>query len=270
MSIHPPSPLPPSDPRSLWERAAELDRQRASAGEGGLRSPANARELSVAELLEVGREVGISPDSVLLSVAEGRLPDGNELRPRRESPLWHRLLVEIRDALEVPLHLAVPPGVALQLLDEVMERQEYRMTLEDRIGTDADEAWVSVFRNAGGDGLFQGSDFHGTLHLTDGRVLVVAVLPDADGGSRVRIRMPLYERGVNLTFSGASGGLAGAGVLAFRKLQRWGFGKGRTALARLGRALEMEAEAWLREAMREEGDAPALPPASERGETRSR
>lgn len=38
-------------------------------------------------------------------------------------------------------------SVALQLLDRVME---YRMSLEDRIGDDADESWVSVFRNTRG------------------------------------------------------------------------------------------------------------------------
>jgi hypothetical protein len=47
-------------------------------------------------------EVGISPDSVLLGVAEERLPDGGELRPQGTSPLWHQVLVE---AVEV----AVPP-----------------------------------------------------------------------------------------------------------------------------------------------------------------
>jgi hypothetical protein len=288
MSKHLPSA---PDPRSLWERAAELDRERAPPEEGGPLLSADARELSVAEMVEVGREVGISPDSVLLSVAEGRLPDGNELKPRRESPLWHRILIEVRDAVEVPLRLAVPPDVALQLLDEVMERQEYRMSLEDRMISEEDEASVSVFRNMAEEGVLPGSEFHGTLHLTDGRVLVIAVLPDPEGGSRIRIRMPLYERGVNLTISGVSGGVTGAGgaslgtalgeamvgavlggatgilplamvvapavvgaymgvgagILGFRKLQRWGFGKGQSALVRLARALELEAESWLRE-----------------------
>lgn len=305
MSRHLPSPLPPSDSRALWERAAELDRERA-IGEEGAPSPGGARELSVEELMEVAAEVGIGPDSVLVSVAEERLPDGSELRPRKESPLWHRVLVEIRDALEVSVRLAVPPGAALQLLDGVMGRREYRMSLEDRIGNDPDRASVSVYRNMGGDGLFEGSDFHGTLHLTDGRVLIVAVLPDPEGGSRVRIRMPLYERGVNLAISGVSGGVVGSagasagtalgeavvgallagatgigplalvvtpavvgaylgvgvGILGFRKLQKWGFGKGQTALNRLARVLELEAEAWLREAAGGSPGRAPLPPAS--------
>ena len=54
----------------------------------------------------------------------------------------------------------------------------------------------------------------------------------------------------------------GAGILGFRKLQRWGFGKGQTALAPLARALELEAEKGLREAKEEEDGKPALLPTS--------
>ncbi len=98
---------------------------------------------------------------------------------------------------------------------------------------------------------------------------------------------------MSLTISGVSGGVIGAsgaglgtalgeavvvtpavvgaylgveaGIFGFRQLQGWGFGKGQTALAGLARALELEAENWLREAKQEEGGKPALFPASERG-----
>jgi len=298
MSKQPPAPLPPSGTRALWERASELDRERTSPETGGVPLlSAAGTELSVDELLEVGREVGISSDSVLLSVAEGRLADGSELRPRRESPLWHRILVQTRDALEVSVHLPLPPNDVLRLMDEVMGRREYRMSLEDRLGQDSEEGSVSVYRTMGAEGLFDQAPFHGALHLSDGRVLVVAVVPDQNGGSRVRIRMPLYERGVNLTISGGAGigggaagaslgtalgeavagavlagatGLlplavvvapavlgayvgVGAGVLGFRRLQTWGFGKGNAALSQLARLLEMEAQGW-RRGTEEQGD----------------
>lgn len=164
------------------------------------------------------------------------------------------------------------------------------MALEDRIEQESGEASVSVFRNVGSDGLFDQAPFHGALHLSDGRVLVVAVVSEPDGGSRVRVRMPLYERGVNLTISGGAGigggaagaalgaaageavagvvlvgatGLlplaavvvpavlgayvgVGAGVLGFRRLQSWGFGKGHTALSQLARVLETAAGERLR------------------------
>lgn len=286
MSKHLPARRPASDNRYLWRRAAEMDLEAERNGGTGTPNPlAPSQHLSTAELLEVGREAGISPDSVLLSVAESRLADADELRPRGESPLWHRLLTEVRDALEVSVTLPLPPADAVQVVDEVMARREFRLSLEDRVGEGPDGETVSIYRNAGGEGALSGSGFHGALMLSDGRVLLVAVLPAEEGGSRVRIRMPLYERTTNLALSGVSAGTAGAGglaggaalgealvgailagstgilplalvvtpavagaylgagagVLAFRKLQGWGFGKGRVALNRLARVLEVAA-----------------------------
>jgi len=288
MTDNPPSrPLPqlPSDSRALWNRATELDREAASSERSLVPSHGPAAPLPLHELLSVAREVGISPDSVLIGVAESRLTDGRELRPRASSPLWHLLLVEARDALEVSVLLPSPPGAAVELLDRVLERPEFQMVLEDRLGDDLSEGSVSVFRIGGSDDEFEGSSFHDALELADGRVLIVAVVAEPGAGSRVRIRMPLYDRGTNLVLSAGSAGLtgaggvsagaalgeavagallvgasgllpvaavvapavlgayvgAGAGILGFRKLQKWGFGKGRSALNRLARTLEMEA-----------------------------
>jgi hypothetical protein len=278
-------PRMPSDTRAIWERATELDRARTAPHDGEAFLPAEPSAPSLPELLEVAREVGISIDSVLLSVAEGRLSDAEDLRPRRESPLWHRFLIEVRDALEVSLHLPLTPSDALEVVDAAMARPDYRMALEDRVGGEGDAPSVSVFRNPGG--TLESSSFRDTLHLCDGRVVVVAIVSDPGGGSMLRLRMPLYERGMNLSLGGGAGVLGGAvgvsagaaageavvsaltagaagllplalvvapavlgayggfglGVAGFRRLQRWGFGKGQTALNGLARVLELEARA---------------------------
>jgi len=282
----PPGPVPrlPSDTRALWNRATELDREAATLEGRSLPSRTATHTLPFKELLGVAREVGISPDSVLIGVAETRLADVTELRPRAASPLWHQVLVETLDALEVSVRLPRAPDAAVELLDRVLQRPEYQMVLEDRLGDDPSEASVSVYRMGESDDDTQESWFHGGLGLADGRVLIAAVVAEPGGGSRVRIRMPLYERGTNLALSAGSGGLAGAGgvsagvaagevvagalmvgasgllplaavvvpavagaylgagagILGFRRLQKWGFGKGKTALNRLARTLEME------------------------------
>lgn len=241
-------------------------------------------DLTVGQALDVGHEVGIAPDSILLGMAEERLPDAGDRRLREDSPLWQRALVEIRDALEVSVRLPLAPDAALSLVDDVMDRDAYQMTLEDRIADGERGASVSVFRRMHGK-LFEHSSLHSALELSDGRVLAVAITPDLHGGSRLRLRIPLYERNTNLMLGsvtgigggvgglglGASGGGAvagsvlagsagilpvlavaipavagaylglGVGLLAFRRLQKWGFKQGETALRQLARFLETEA-----------------------------
>ncbi|TVR61034.1 MAG: hypothetical protein EA422_13110 [Gemmatimonadales bacterium] len=280
-----PVPRSLSDSPALWKRATELDQATRSSGEPDSFQGGDASGLPVPELLAVAREVGISPDSVLLSVVEERLPDGGALRPPGTSPLWHQVLVETWDAVEVPVHLAVDPGEALRLLDEILARPEYRMVPEDRIRVEESGETASVFRAGEAQGFFRSSSFHGAMHVADGRVLLASIVGEGCGGSRVRIRMPTYERGMNLALSAGAGGLGGAGcanagaalgeaavagllgggvgllplaavvvpavlggyagvgfgVLAFRRLQKWGYRKGEEALKRLARLLEMEA-----------------------------
>jgi hypothetical protein len=52
--------------------------------------------------------------------------------------------------------------------------------------------------------------FAGKLDLADVRVLIVTVRA-AEQASRIRVRAPLYRRGINLVVTGASAGLGGAG-----------------------------------------------------------
>jgi hypothetical protein len=214
MTNHKPSfPVSAPDHRTVWQRATELDRQARGPHPEEARSPSpeEGRDLSVPELLDVAREVGISPDSVLITLAQDRLADGGDLRPRETTPLWHLALVETVDALEVSLRLAQEPGSVLSLLDRVLGRPTYRMELEDRIQVDPSEASVSVFRASESGGFFGGSSLHGAMEVADGRVLIVSVVAEPGGGSRLRIRMPAYERGTNLVLSAGAGGLAGVG-----------------------------------------------------------
>lgn len=267
--------------RALWKRATELqaDAERDRPG-GELRPAVPARGLSVEQVTEVAEEVGISRDKVLVALAEERLSDtGSRQAAKDPSPLV-RLLVEDTKAVEVELVVDAPPTAVARALHRLTAGPDFSLTLEDRLAPDPEREIVVVYRNAGRSGLVS-SEFHGAMHVSDARV-VVASIAGREEGSLVTLRFPTYERGVNLAVSGGAvvlggsgglasgvwtgeqlaalagmgelvfvaygallGGLAGAGigVAAFRRLQRWGYGKGREALRRLARALSLELEA---------------------------
>ncbi|CAN5675591.1 hypothetical protein BH23GEM11_BH23GEM11_07010 [soil metagenome] len=267
---------------------------RSLGGPGPEQTLPTSAALSVPELLEVGREVGIAPESVLLGLAESRLPDAPEVRPRRSAPAWQRILIDFRDALEVSVVLPLPPAEAREVVDSVLTGREFRMHLEDRIGDGPRGEEVRVYRTASHEGGFGGSNaFHSSLALSDARVLLVSVVGGSEGGqasgtSRLRMRMPLFERGTNLAISGSAAGVVGAsgaaggvalgeaaagillatatggllplaivavpaaagallgmggGILGFRRIQGWGFGKGEAALRRVARALHLAVDA---------------------------
>jgi hypothetical protein len=123
------------------------------------------------------------------------------------------------------------------------------------------------------------SNFQDHLNWADARVLLFTIRQEAEQ-TRIRVRVPLYRRGINLALTGgastlvgaggmslgasasaalpaaitataalamlpvAVGGLAGAalGVAIYRGLYRWVYRAGASAVGKLLQAIAMEAE----------------------------
>ncbi len=274
-----------SQARDLWARASEMERQEEQKGSRTVPAlPAPTEGLSVRSVLEVAEEVGISPACVLMALGEDRLHDAHELRrvgaARRGR--WTEFLLESVDALDVRLEIPASPQAVDRAVGRVMEKPEFRLTLEDREGSDPDRPMLRTYRIPGTGAFGSSSHLEGAMELADGRVVLV-VLEPSPTGTLLRLRMPTFGGGGNATLSGSSAGLvgfgggsaglalgesvaglagllsglgtvpgvvglvslalmvgptmagaalgAGAGVWGFRRLQRWGFGKGETALS---------------------------------------
>lgn len=140
-----------------------------------------------------------------------------------------------------------------------------------RIGDDAAEGLVLLYRAP------PGTPLHGALDIADARVVLIAMHAVEDG-TRLRVRVPLYRRGVNAAVGSGSvllgGGLAGAagvevvtgilgaaaagavaatgvgaalaggaaGLWVFRRFYHWGSSNGETVVQSLVRAIALEAE----------------------------
>jgi hypothetical protein len=265
--------------RDLWRRATEIqqaaerDRSRESAP-----APPQPGELPLDQVVKVAEEVGIDRDHVLLALAERRLPDAAELNRSRPRSLWARVLLEEPDGIEASSLVQAPPEAVVAALAKIADRDTFALDLEDRIGDEPAEHIVLVYRKRSSS-LLGTPGFHGSMQASDARAVLATIHPEG-GGTRLRLRFPLYERRMNLALSGGAGGLFGTGgtagglaigealvalvgappalavapaaagalaggalgVWAFRRLQRWGYGEGRTALERLARAVTVEAE----------------------------
>lgn len=193
--------------RELWRRAAELhaaaDRSQASrralvrAGERGL---------TLEDVSAAAEGAGIDPDYVRLALAERRLPDGDAIRRDRWTARWLRRVVGDADAIEVSRVVRAEPARVLEAFRAVAERMPYGLQLEDGIGEDPLRDGVLIYRR----GAPAASAFDSALELADVRVVFVTVRTAGDG-SLVRLHVPLFRRGVNLTLSGVSTGMFGAG-----------------------------------------------------------
>lgn len=269
------------DARALWRRAAELQRSaqdREERDDRPLLEPERGTR-TADEVLGAAREAGISGEHLLVAWAERRLVDADEIEADRWSSRWLRALLGGDDAVELDRRVDAPPDRVRDAVAEVVSSDAFRMRLEDRLGDPEEGAEVLVYRSDPPRPSFWAPAFHTTLDLADGRVVVVALRPEGEG-TRLRLRAPLYRRGLNLALTGGSAGVLGAGggvggvaageavaaligassvvplaapavvgavaggglgVWAFRKVYRWGRRKGERALERLGRAVVAEA-----------------------------
>lgn len=266
--------------RELWRRAAEL--QLAAEQESQKRAaltPPNPDGLSLEQVADAASGAGIDPDYVVMAVAERRLADSDLIQRDRWTARWLRRLVRGVDEIQVSEVFDATPQSLLAAFRKVALTSAFEMEHEETLGDDPVRDGVLVYRLDGSWGP-SAKKFHSELELADVRVLIVTIRPEGDG-ARLRIRAPMYRRGLNLALaSGFTGGLGAgglfggaaagsaiagmigtasiaalaapavvgaalggaAGLAGFRKMYRWGRGMGDTALKRLLRAIRLELE----------------------------
>jgi len=193
--------------RELWRRAAELHAaaDRSRAGRAVVR--AGERGLTLEDVSAAAEGAGIGADYVRLALAERRLPDGGAIRRDRWAARWLRRVVGDADAIQVSRVVQAEPARVLDAFRAIAERPPYDLRLEDGIGEDPLRDGVLIYRRA----AQAASAFDRALELADVRVVFVTVRAGEEG-ARVRLHVPLFRRGANLTLGGVSVGVLGAGA----------------------------------------------------------
>lgn len=193
--------------KRLWQRAAELqeDAERAAAARP-LATRAEDGDLSLAHVAQAAEEVGIRPDFVLVAMAERELPDADEIRREAWTARWVRGAISRVDAIEATRLVRSDAETTLEALRAVAAQPAFNLLLENTVGVADDLAdRVLVYRLQGGS-----SQFSTTMNFADVRVLLVTLRP-APEGTHVRVRAPLFRRGVNLGAAGVAATLGGVG-----------------------------------------------------------
>ncbi len=203
-----PERMTDEEARELWRRAAELH---AAADHSRARRQAlmraGERGLTLEDVSAAAEGAGIEPDYVRLALAERRLLDADAIRRDRWTARWLRRMVGDADTIQVSRIVQAEPARALEAFRAIAERPPYGLRLEDGIGEDPLRDGVLIYRR----GAQVASAFDGALELADVRVVFVTVRAE-DDGARVRLHVPLFRRGVNLTVGGVSAGMLGAGA----------------------------------------------------------
>lgn len=271
--------------REIWRRAVRLQGAAERADARDQLAPGedtavahDPSALPVAQVVGAAVEAGIAADHVLLALAERRLADWEAIRPERWTTRWLRRLVGHTDAVEVSRFVGASPSRVLAAIEGVTGEGEYELAAEGEYGEGPVQGIALVLRVA--SPYTRPSAFHSALDIADGRAVIATVRAE-DEGTRLRLRVPLYRRGLNLTLAGTSAGLAGggaavggvaigdaaagllgvaalagawsgaalgllvgggAGVWAYRKLYAWGVSKGDAAVRQLASAIATEAE----------------------------
>lgn len=260
--------------RELWRRAAELQSfaERDSANARGL--PASTEGLSLEQVAQAAEGAGIHPDYVRIAVAERHLVDADRIDRNLWSARWLRAILREPDTIELSQKTTASPEAALAALRNVVARPAFDLVLENVIGNDPIRDGVMVYRMGG-----TRTNFQGEMNWSDARVFLFTIRP-VNGGAELRVRAPLYRRGINLGLTGglsgllgwggvaagsaassllpaafaasalalapvAIGGIAGAtlGVTLYRSMYRSVYKAGTGALARLLKTIAMEAQA---------------------------
>ena len=203
----PQSQIGDDEAKRLWQRALELqDEAERSVSSRSLASQAGETRLSLEHVAEAAEGAGIHPDFVLMARAEEQLPDAAEIRRQNWRARWLRGTVSNEDAIDVSRLIAGRPASVVAAVKAVAAQPAFNMLLENTVGLVDDVVdRILVFRLQGGSGRF-----NTTLNFADVRVLLVTVRP-VPGGTHLRIRAPLFRRGVNLSIAGVATTLGGVG-----------------------------------------------------------
>ena len=255
--------------RELWRRAAELQAAEQHSQDRLLPPERPSGGLSLEQVATAAEGAGIDPDYVRVALAETQLPDGDRVDRNLWSARWLRRILREPDVIEITRTIAATPARVHEALRVVAARPTYELQHEATIGHDPVQDAVLVYRIVAGQ-----SGFHGDMNWADARVLLITIRPDV-AGTRLKVRAPLFRRGINLALTGGSaallgwggsalgsavaalagsaalafapivlGGMAGVagGVAAYRGLYRAVYRGGAGALKRLAQAMAAEAE----------------------------
>lgn len=203
--------------RALWRRAAELQAaaERASSQQKALQ-PVDQGELSIEQVTAAAEGAGIDPEFVRIAVAERGLPDADALRHDDWRGRWLQRLMREPHVIEEERVIQATPAAVLSAFRSVAAAPSYQLMPERVVGEDPARDAVLVYR------ITKTDSFGSTLDFADARVLLVTIRPH-ERGAVLRLRVPLFRRGVNLfmtglfatIFGGGGAGLAGgiAGTL---------------------------------------------------------
>ncbi len=203
----------PNDPSSLPARQVPLDRttiERVLARAAELQatggSESGEENLSESQLIEIGKEVGISPTTLTQALAEER--------SRIAVPADQGVLSSITGPAIATTSRAVrgTPAEVLGAIDLSMQRDEclqVQRRFPDRITWEPRAGWLGIIQ--------RGVNFSGRgYHLCRATQVGATVIPIDGGQVLVRLDADLSEsRSTRLKASGAlfTGGLLGAGAL---------------------------------------------------------
>jgi hypothetical protein len=193
--------------RALWQRAAELQ-EAAEREPRALTAPVPDDGLTLEQIAVAAAGAGIDPDYVRVALAEQQLDDADQLDRTNWKARWLRAVLRVTDAMDVTHAIAASPEHVLAALKATVSKPAFEMASEGMLGENPLQDGILIYRLAGA------SSFHKSLDLADARVLLFTLRQDGDQ-TRVRIRVPLYRRGINLGLTtgtaalGAWGGFAG-------------------------------------------------------------
>jgi len=191
----------------LWKRAAELQEAIERETSAGQLAPGERDDqLSLEHVAQVAEAVGIHPDNVMLAMAEKELPDAVRIRRDDWKARWLRRTVSDIDAIDCRRFIRAAPDRVFAALQRTAANAAYNLILENRLGTDPLRDGVLVYRIQGSTD----TSFNNALTMSDARVLLVTIRAARDG-SNLRVRVPLFRRGVNLSLAGVTTSLAGMG-----------------------------------------------------------
>jgi hypothetical protein len=183
--------------RELWQRAAELQAAAERGNERGLELPAEPTGLSLDQVAIAAEGAGIDPDYVRVARSEQQLPDADRIDRNLWSARWLRAILREPDAIELSRLVNAAPQHVLNALRTIAAKPAFDLNLEATLGDDPLTDAVLIYRVGTGS-------FKDEMDWTDARVFLFTIRA-SDNATRLRVRVPLYRRGINLGLTGATG-----------------------------------------------------------------
>lgn len=191
--------------RALWRRAAELQAAAERSRDQLAPVEISADGLTLEQIAQAAEGAGIDPDYVRVALAEQQLPDSDRIDRNLWTARWLRALMRAPDVIDAARIINAPAAAVLTALRSVTTRPSFEMIPEATVGEDPLRDGVLVYRL-----ISRNDGFHQTMNFSDVRVFLFTIRAEGDA-TRLRARVPLFRRGVNLSITGGLSGLMGWG-----------------------------------------------------------